>query len=783
MFKKTLSCAAALCMVSSMTAYIPAMAEDTDDLPYVEGKGYLVLEDSFTHTFDCTKEDSSARFTIAEGGTWDKLYKMGNIHVEAEITGVESDSLTDIDFGGQIWAMGSDTYGWYCPPGSAKNFGQYDEAGTLTIDVNANELNKNGDENLAKAELEFYCYPHDVVWPDTPDVYDTSTVSISFKVYASYDSSSEGESSGEEVSYDGPYAEEYYQASGEWETEISASQLKEAIDNECAMSSEGDGLYTIGFIIQTGHVRNAKFTLEAYSTKNNIYNGEGNKPVNHTYLWTVGNSWTNNAPADSEEHEVRYQFNEDGTPLIKTGAVDLDNWDSGPDKFNGQWAQFMMTDDDLDSITLKVKLIADEDSTWEYNPYQSVIDVPYRVFSIFAQPCSIYENVDKEYINSQIEAAYESQEPSDGENEEPSEDQDSGSDDSDVDAEEPSSEGETSSDSSSHSHTYTSVITKAATCTSTGIRTYTCECGDSYTEPIDKTAHQYTSKTVAPTLDAQGYTLHTCSVCGDSYKDNYKAKLVNISNLDIKADKTAFGYTGKAKVPTVTIKNGSYTLKQGTDYTLSYKNNKNIGTGTITVTGKGDYAGTKKLSFTIIPSNVSGFKAASTSVSAVKLSWNKVSGAAGYFVYQYNTTTKKWVRIAKTGNVNTYTVKSLKAGTTYKYAIKAYKTVSGKNYTSAKFPTVTTSTKPAKVSFKAAAASKAVKLSWSKVKGATNYIVYYRVKGTSSWKSVKVKNSVTAKTISGLVKGKTYQVTVKAVRTVNKVNYNGTYSVKTVKVK
>ena len=96
MFKKTLSCAAALCMVSSMTAYIPAMAEDTDELPYVEGKGYLVLEDSFTHTFDCTKEDSSARFTIAEGGTWDKLYKMGNIHVEAEITGVESDSLTDI---------------------------------------------------------------------------------------------------------------------------------------------------------------------------------------------------------------------------------------------------------------------------------------------------------------------------------------------------------------------------------------------------------------------------------------------------------------------------------------------------------------------------------------------------------------------------------------------------------------------------------------------------------------------------------------------------------------
>ena len=262
-----------------------------------------------------------------------------------------------------------------------------------------------------------------------------------------------------------------------------------------------------------------------------------------------------------------------------------------------------------------------------------------------------------------------------------------------------------------------------------------------------------------------------------------KPSTTDLKSCTVTADKTVFGYTGKAKAPTVTIKDGSYTLKQGTDYTLSYKNNKNIGTGTITVTGKGNYTGTKNLSFTIIPSNVGGFKAASTSASAVKLSWNKVNGAGGYIVYQYNTSTKKWVRIAKTGNVNTYTVKSLKAGTTYKYAIKAYKTVSGKDYTSAKYPTITTSTKPAKVSFKATAASKAVKFSWSKVAGATNYIVYYRVKGTSSWKSVKVANNVTSRTISGLVKGKTYEVTVKAVRTVNKVNYNGAYDVKTVKVK
>ena len=177
-------------------------------------------------------------------------------------------------------------------------------------------------------------------------------------------------------------------------------------------------------------------------------------------------------------------------------------------------------------------------------------------------------------------------------------------------------------------------------------------------------------------------------------------------------------------------------------------------------------------------------RAASTSTSAVKLTWNKVNGAAGYIVYQYNTSTSKWVRVAKTGNVNTYTVTGLKAGTNYKYAIKAYKTVSGTEYSSASYPTLTTSTKPAKVSFTAkSSAAKKITYSWSKVTGATNYIVYYRVKGASKWSSVKVANTVTARTITGLTSGKTYEVTVKAVRTTGGVTYNGAYDVKTVKVK
>ena len=58
-------------------------------------------------------------------------------------------------------------------------------------------------------------------------------------------------------------------------------------------------------------------------------------------------------------------------------------------------------------------------------------------------------------------------------------------------------------------------------------------------------------------------------------------------------------YTGKAIKPAVSIKNGSVALKQDTDYTLSYKNNKKKGTATVTITGKGNYIGSVTKNFVI----------------------------------------------------------------------------------------------------------------------------------------------------------------------------------------
>ena len=68
-----------------------------------------------------------------------------------------------------------------------------------------------------------------------------------------------------------------------------------------------------------------------------------------------------------------------------------------------------------------------------------------------------------------------------------------------------------------HTHSYTSTVTKASTCTSEGVMTYRCSCGNSYTETIGKTAHSFGSYTYNndATEAADGTETAVCSVCGE----------------------------------------------------------------------------------------------------------------------------------------------------------------------------------------------------------------------------------------------------------------------------
>lgn len=78
------------------------------------------------------------------------------------------------------------------------------------------------------------------------------------------------------------------------------------------------------------------------------------------------------------------------------------------------------------------------------------------------------------------------------------------------------------------------------------------------------------------------------------------SKGADLADSVITLDSTEFTYNGSEIKPTVIVTIGGKTLTEGKDYTLTFANNVNAGTATVTVTGAGDYAGEATKVFTIV---------------------------------------------------------------------------------------------------------------------------------------------------------------------------------------
>ncbi len=97
---------------------------------------------------------------------------------------------------------------------------------------------------------------------------------------------------------------------------------------------------------------------------------------------------------------------------------------------------------------------------------------------------------------------------------------------------------------------------------------------------------------------------------------------------------------------------------------------------------RGDYKYKSAYSSTIKtstkPAKVT-MKSASKSKTAIRINWKKVTGASGYQVQRYNSSTKEWVTVKtiKSGSTLTYKQTGLKKGTTYKYRVRAYRVING----------------------------------------------------------------------------------------------------------
>lgn len=165
---------------------------------------------------------------------------------------------------------------------------------------------------------------------------------------------------------------------------------------------------------------------------------------------------------------------------------------------------------------------------------------------------------------------------------------------------------------------------------------------------------------------------------------------------------------------------------------------------------------------------VANLKAASKTASSVTLSWDSVRNAKGYRIEQY--INGKWTKLTSISGTS-YTVKGLKASTRYSFRVRAYYNSSNYGEYSDTFKPYTNLPKVTGLKVSSTTTSSA-KLSWSKVTGATSYVVYRSTNG-KTWTKVKI-TTATSYTVTGLYSGTTYQFKVVAYS--NKIKTYGDYS-------
>ena len=357
-----------------------------------------------------------------------------------------------------------------------------------------------------------------------------------------------------------------------------------------------------------------------------------------------------------------------------------------------------------------------------------------------------------------------------------------------------------------HQHTFGSWrITKAPTCTTDGEQKRSCtskDCGH-YTETatIPAKGHKYVDTVVAPTCTTGGYTLHTCSVCKKSYKDNetqptghkyitntveatcetdgytekkcsncdYYTKTIipkkghtpssewtvikqttcaeageqvrycttcgnvaekqeitklphtssdwiidkeaapgiagsmhtectvcherletatipalariDISEADATLSTSIYEYDGGYMKPGVVVKLNDTLLVAGKDYTVSYINNKKVGTATVIVNGIVQYTGSISKTFTINPAK-QNIQKLETRYGGFFVDWAQKGSATGYEI-QYATNygfTNAETKKLTANRPDTATIGGLYRGHNYFVRVRSYTIVKGSTY-------------------------------------------------------------------------------------------------------
>ena len=190
---------------------------------------------------------------------------------------------------------------------------------------------------------------------------------------------------------------------------------------------------------------------------------------------------------------------------------------------------------------------------------------------------------------------------------------------------------------------------------------------------VGSCSHKYATTIVKATFWDEGLHNQTCIKCGS--EENVYISQVTVVRLD----KSSTVYNGKVQKPSVTVKDSNgKALKNGTDYTVSYpKSMKNVGKYTVKVTLKGNYSGSKSMTYNINPKGTSVTKV-TVAKKGFKVTWKKQATQTTGYQVQYSTSNKfkkaKTVTISK-NKTTSKSVGKLSAKKKYYVRVRTYKTV------------------------------------------------------------------------------------------------------------
>ncbi|MBE6817241.1 MAG: hypothetical protein E7520_06035 [Ruminococcaceae bacterium] len=251
--------------------------------------------------------------------------------------------------------------------------------------------------------------------------------------------------------------------------------------------------------------------------------------------------------------------------------------------------------------------------------------------------------------------------------------------------------------------------------------------------------------------------------CNFMYEETMNAFLKK-SPFTISAIKDQ-AYTGKEVRPSFTVTVNGKKLVKGDDYYVSYQNNVDIGTATVTVTGVNDYADDRSNSatFKIVPTKVNDLALSSRTANSITFKWDAHPDATRYRIQIKTATSFK--TLADTKNTE-YTIKDLDPAETVTLRVGPIKVIGGVDYVGKSCDWTAMTAAPAKVTGLKNAwnSPDAIKLTWTKQENVSYYNIYEYSADSDSYAYIHSTRNTYYK-ITKLPKHSEHKYKVRAVKT------------------